>query len=145
MKMKLSVGIILGLGLLITSCKKEGCMDIDAKNYNSEAKKDDGTCTYEGKHVVWYGESAADGLVADGATSLTYFVDGSLVGSGASNVFWTSSPTCGQDGSVTITKDLGSVKTQSYTYSVIDQTGWEYWSGIMNFNANTCTEVELTW
>lgn len=29
-----------------TSCKKEGCTDPNANNYNEEAKKDDGTCTY---------------------------------------------------------------------------------------------------
>jgi hypothetical protein len=28
------------------SCKKKGCMDQNAVNYNSEAKKDDGTCKY---------------------------------------------------------------------------------------------------
>ncbi|MBI3134391.1 MAG: DUF4856 domain-containing protein [Bacteroidetes bacterium] len=32
--------------LAFTSCKKEGCTDSTALNYNSEAKKDDGTCTY---------------------------------------------------------------------------------------------------
>jgi len=29
-----------------TSCKKEGCTDETALNYNEEAKKDDGSCTY---------------------------------------------------------------------------------------------------
>jgi hypothetical protein len=29
-----------------TSCKKEGCTDSNATNYNSKAKKDDGSCTY---------------------------------------------------------------------------------------------------
>ena len=145
MKLKLSITLFLGIGLLFTSCKKEGCTDADAQNYNSEAKKDDGTCTFEAKHVVWYGETAANALVADGATSLTYYVDGQIVGSGAANLYWTSAPDCGQDGSITISRDLGSVKTQSYTYSVVDQTGWEYWSGIFNFNANTCTTIELTW
>tara|TARA_Y100001978_G_scaffold121686_1_gene108559 strand:- start:3274 stop:3993 length:720 start_codon:yes stop_codon:yes gene_type:complete len=28
------------------SCKKKGCMDSAAANYNSEAKKDDGSCVY---------------------------------------------------------------------------------------------------
>ena len=28
------------------SCKKKGCMDSSAANYNDEAKKDDGTCVY---------------------------------------------------------------------------------------------------
>ncbi|MBK9593131.1 MAG: DUF4856 domain-containing protein [Crocinitomicaceae bacterium] len=38
--------IFLFGSLLITSCKKEGCTDATALNYNEEAKKDDGTCTY---------------------------------------------------------------------------------------------------
>lgn len=35
------------LGLV--SCKKEGCTDNTATNYNSKAKKDDGSCTYAPK------------------------------------------------------------------------------------------------
>ena len=31
----------------VTSCKKKGCTDPTAINYNSEAEKDDGTCEYE--------------------------------------------------------------------------------------------------
>ena len=31
---------------LIYSCSKEGCTDSTALNYNSKAKKDDGTCVY---------------------------------------------------------------------------------------------------
>lgn len=30
----------------ITGCKKKGCTDATAANYNSEAKKDDGSCHY---------------------------------------------------------------------------------------------------
>ena len=30
----------------LNSCKKKGCMDPDATNYNEEAKKDDESCTY---------------------------------------------------------------------------------------------------
>jgi len=29
-----------------TGCKKKGCIDANADNYNDKAKKDDGTCTY---------------------------------------------------------------------------------------------------
>ena len=32
--------------LVISSCKKKGCTDENALNYNSEAKKDDGSCTF---------------------------------------------------------------------------------------------------
>jgi hypothetical protein len=32
--------------ILFSSCKKEGCTDSNAVNYNEKAKKDDGSCTY---------------------------------------------------------------------------------------------------
>lgn len=45
----MKVGMMLmaaSLTLGTVSCKKEGCTDPDANNYNSEAKKDDGSCEY---------------------------------------------------------------------------------------------------
>ena len=143
--MKKKLLLVLAVGMLaITSCKKEGCIEADAVNYDTEAKKDNGTCTYEGNVVIWYGESTATNLVNDGATSLTYTVDGSIVGSSAANVFFTAEPDCGANGSITITKDLGVAKNKSYDYSVEDQTGHVYWSGTANFTANTCLALELT-
>lgn len=42
--------VFLGSLLLLmgwsAGCKKEGCTDPEANNYNDEAKKDDGSCTY---------------------------------------------------------------------------------------------------
>lgn len=38
------IGLILSCSIL--SCKKEGCTDVTATNYNADAKKDDGSCTY---------------------------------------------------------------------------------------------------
>lgn len=36
----------LSLGITMTSCKKEGCTDPTAENYNEKAKKEDGSCIY---------------------------------------------------------------------------------------------------
>ena len=38
--------VLTGAVLIGTSCKKKGCTDPTAKNYNEKAKKDDGTCEY---------------------------------------------------------------------------------------------------
>lgn len=46
---KVTFTVLTGLAfvaVLATGCKKEGCTDSAANNYDSEAKKDDGTCTY---------------------------------------------------------------------------------------------------
>lgn len=138
------ISIIVLSVLVFTGCaKEEGCTDPDSINYSATAEVDDGSCEYEGSVVFWYDEATAVWLVDDWATALYFYVDNQLVGTQAASVYWISSPSCGANGSVTCTKYLGSYKTQSYTYRVIDQSGWEYWSGILNFNANSCSKVRL--
>lgn len=46
--MKRSRIIFIGIVLisLTLGCKKEGCTDSAATNYDAEAKKDDGTCIF---------------------------------------------------------------------------------------------------
>ena len=49
MKTKVILSTLLIATLSVTtftSCKKKGCVDSNANNYDSEAKKDDGSCTY---------------------------------------------------------------------------------------------------
>jgi hypothetical protein len=144
MKTKLILAFAL-ITLFMVGCRKEGCTDPDSKTYNSKAKKEDYSCVYEGSVVIWYGQHTASELVKDGVTSLTFTVDGSIVGSTSSSIYWTSAPDCGDNGSITITKNLGNAKNKSYTYNVKDQTGFVYWSGVLNFTANTCFALELAW
>lgn len=141
----LLIAIVL-LGITVLSCKKEkvkGCMDKDSKTYNSAAEESDGSCKYEGSVVFWYNQSTSTFLVGDGATALTYYVNGAVVGSSAASVYFTGAPNCGQSSSITVVKDLGSDKTKSYTYSVKDQTGHEYYGGNVTITANTCLKLEL--
>lgn len=145
MKFRLFLFALLSVTLLFSACSKEGCTDIDSVNYDPEAKDDDGSCQYAGQIVFWYGQSTAQGLVNDGANSLLFYIDGSLVGSTSTSAFWSSAPDCGDNSSITAEADLGDVKSLAGVYSVRDQTGWEYWTGVVNFTANDCRTIELLW
>lgn len=45
-KNALAICFVAGLALSFNSCKKQGCMDMNADNYMEDAKKDDGSCVY---------------------------------------------------------------------------------------------------
>lgn len=56
-KMMVLAGALVAV---VPACKKKGCTDPEANNYNAEAKKDDGTCTYD---VVPWTEVTVGGTV----------------------------------------------------------------------------------
>ena len=78
---------------------------------------------------------------------MTYYVDGVIVGSSASNIYWAGdeAPNCGITGSITVEKDLGHVKSKPCSFSVRDQYNFAIWDGIINYEANTCIKFELRW
>ncbi len=51
--------LISGTIITIPSCKKKGCIDSTAANYDAKAKKDDGSCKYA---TIWYQDADGDGL-----------------------------------------------------------------------------------
>jgi len=46
---KITLSLLVLMSITVLSCKKEGCTDSTATNYNSKAKKDNGTCLYPTK------------------------------------------------------------------------------------------------
>lgn len=130
--------------LFLANCSKEkGCTDKDADNFNPAAEENDGSCKFSGTVIFWYGQDVAEIFTALGVSSILYYVDGNLIGSQAANVYWTAAPTCESSGVVKITKDLAGVKSKSFNYEVIDNTGFSWWDGTVWIDANTCKRLEL--
>lgn len=46
----------------LNSCKRSGCTDVKALNYDAKAKKDDMSCEYMAKIHLWLSYSTADSL-----------------------------------------------------------------------------------
>jgi hypothetical protein len=132
--------------LSFISCKKEGCTDNIADNYISDADKDDGSCSYSAKVNFWYNGTTSQNLQDDVITSLTFYIDNQVIGSYASNVFFTSAPACGQSSVVSKSLNLGSLKSKIVNYFVKDDFGDEVWAGTVTFDASVeCTNYELVY
>jgi hypothetical protein len=145
--MKRSSTVIISLFALtsvLSSCKKqEGCTDKLATNYSIDAEEDDGTCVFQGSALFWYDEATAVAMLNAGISSLTYYVDGVLIGSTASSQYWTSAPDCGVNSSITAEKSLGFVKSKPFPYVVKDNFNNVIWQGDLNIDAGGCFKLQL--
>jgi hypothetical protein len=95
--------------------------------------------------VFWYTEPVWEYLINDrSVTSLAYYVGGELVGSSAASVFYISNPECGDYGTITVTRDLGKLKSKQFSFKIEDGIDGEViWSGTINFEANSCLKIQL--
>ena len=68
-----------------------------------------------------------------------------MLGTQDINSYWTVTPDNGQSVSITVTRDLGSDKTKSFSYSVVNDLGYEIWGGNLEFTRKTYWGHELIW
>ena len=118
--------ILAAACLLLASCKKEGCTDASAYNFNPDADLEDGTCQYSGctdQLAVNYDETAT---VDDGSCDYLGCTDSEAVNYDETATI--------DDGSCVLLEDLQPT-LDGYTYGVV-QLGDQVW-----FSENLRTTV----
>jgi hypothetical protein len=131
--------------LVILSCKKKGCTDINATNYSEEATKDDGSCYFEGGVVFWYDVTTQSIMNLYGITSLTYIIGDANTGTFQIDTSWSMPPPCGVEASIGRTFEFTSNEPQVFDYLIYDQNGIERWTGSTIITTGGCTSVQLEW
>lgn len=143
--------LLLSLVCLFTmvNCDKEieGCTNINATNYASEANTDDGSCTYSADVVFWLNQSTMNHLNSTGATSIQLFVGGGLTFTWflPMTLYETTAPDCATNSasSIVITYNVATYAGQSFEYNLKTDSGTVLMSLIFFATPNTCNAVEL--
>ncbi len=138
--------LFISFSIILNSCAKKGCTDSNADNYTQDAKEDDGTCTYTGSVVVWWGKTLSDSAQAYGLTAIKVYTDGAFLSTNATSTYWTGAPSCGANGSVTYKKNLGKNKTGSVSIGLKDENGNELGKAeSQTLTGGQCVTVEIPW
>jgi hypothetical protein len=150
MKKSIAIGFLFLSLLLTNACTKSGCTDKYAENYNSSATSNDGSCKYRGSLVFWYNQTSATDATNAGYTTLTYYVNGSQVGSSAIGNGLASAPTCGASGTISSTQELGTLTSKSFNYMILASPGtnstYDTLTGTATITANpSCTALQLVY
>ena len=122
--------MLLLLGTIgMTSCKKAGCSNVNACNYDPDAKADDGTCIEKGQVTFWQDSTGNqyDIVVTVNATEAT--ITTSVA----------SAPVCDYSGSASFSLCPGS-----HNYTAKEKfPGLKTWTGNATSLENGCTTIFL--
>jgi hypothetical protein len=129
---------------VITGCQKEGCTDDIATNFDSKAKKDDGSCVYDASVQFWFDEETALGFAADDIAEIIVYIDDVEIGSYLTDDFEFNAPACAKAGIIYKTFNLGKAETKKITYYIDDHDGYEIDSGTIELDAvDKCTSFQI--
>lgn len=133
----------MSFALVFTSCVSEGCIDNDAVNFDADADRSDGSCEFEGSVVFWYSKATSEDYVFFDALTMYFYVDETLIGSSSSSFYWDKAPDCEAVGSISFRRSMGNSKSETATYLVLDEDGFEWDKGSFRFKANSCEQIEV--
>lgn len=139
----ISVAVLVGFTTL-TGCKKEGCTDGIAKNFDSKAKKDDGSCSYEASVQFWFDAATSLDMSLDDISTLTVYIGDEELGTYLVDDFSDSTPSCGASGIISKTFQLGSSKSKKVSFEIVDDNDEVVDSGDLVIEASAkCNNYQI--
>jgi hypothetical protein len=127
---------------IISSCGK-GCIDPNASNYDVDAKKDNGKCTYESTLTLWYDQTQSITWDQSGVTSINVYVGEVLVVNHPVATYWVTAPDCAETGTINVLKNLGADASKTITWEVKDQADASLKTGSWSATGGACDVVKV--
>jgi hypothetical protein len=139
----LSIGLFISGAMLFSGCKKEGCTNPDADNFDGEAKTSDFSCVYTTEVVFWFKENISIGLQAAEIGKLDFLLNEEQIGQSGTDMFWEEAPECGTIGTIKFTRELTESRSEPFYYTVKDEEGFELWKGLTVLDIDSCRVIQL--
>ncbi len=139
----LSFGLFITGAMLFSSCKKEGCTNPVATNYDVKAKTSDRSCVYNVDVIFWFEEDVSQALQFIEIKKLTFQLNGDPIGTAGTDVFWEEAPKCKTPGAIKFTKELTKSNSEPFYYTVLDEEGEQLWKGITVLDTDSCKVIQL--
>ena len=145
------------IGLTFASCKKYGCTDPEALNFEEKVRSNNLTCAYEGSILFWYDQITQDSLqqLYGQIRALEYYVNDVRIDSLELNNPQDKIPRCGASEIATYSDSLGTTTDGSgtgaarwieYHVQMITPGGMVgpiLYDSIVPITANECLKIQL--
>ncbi len=125
------------------SCSKPGCTDENSTNYSSEANEDDGTCAYRGDITFWCLPAVSTALNDAGHTMLRFELEGEIVDSIPTLLFFSPSGDCNTPGVKTIAMEELPYEYRYYKYRIKGNGFETLYEDFIKLDANQCLGIQL--
>lgn len=133
----------LAVLLSFSSCKKMGCKDEKAINYEEGIKKEDGSCVYTGTLTLWFSQFQSSTYLAAGKTDLVFLINNDSIGSIPTNNYSNAFPDCGMPNTFTKIMSIGKVPSKDYTLIIRDDQDNFISQKVFTLTGNACTVVQV--
>ena len=132
------------IGNVFIGCKKYGCTDPNALNFEDRIRTNNLNCTYEGSVLFWYDQITYDSLKAlYNHKSLEYYINDVQRAILDFENPQSGIPRCGSSEVFSFTDSLNHSYKKYIHYTIKTETGILLYDSIAEITGNECLKIQL--